>query len=177
MSPSVISPVEKVSSLLLDTRWVSAWEKSYSTTFKVQKYFLSFFYKNCSWRKVCYHVWFFFQAQNSSEIIRSSLIDVIFVLWLVWLNLTKSHLYKPFLLMSLFFLTSDSFKIKIQRLAQNLLKQVSIHVCFLKNIIINSQLQEKLINVDLLIQTANVIILFSNMMLTFAAAELPDVYI
>ena len=79
--------------------------------------------------------------------------------------------------MSLFFLTSDSFKIKIQRLAQNLLKQVSILVCFLKKIIINSQLQEKLINVDLLIQTANVIILFSNMMLTFAAAELPDVYI
>ena len=79
--------------------------------------------------------------------------------------------------MSLFFLTSDSFKIKIQRLAQNLLKQVSIHVCFLKKIIINSQLQEILINVDLLIQTANVIILFSNMMLTFAAAELPDVYI
>ena len=86
MSPSVISPVEKVSSLLLDTRWVSAWEKSYSTTFKVQKYFLSFFYKNCSWRKICYHVWFFFQTQNSSEII-------VCVLWIHFFANSKSILW------------------------------------------------------------------------------------
>ena len=82
MSPSVISPVEKVSSLLLDTRWVSAWEKSYSTTFKIYKfwfskafflakYFFPFFTKAVHGEKsaaIRFDL-IFFQTQNSSEII------------------------------------------------------------------------------------------------------------